>query len=430
MPSLPARDLDIVLYGATGFVGALTAAHLARRAGEEPGEPVQVALAGRSREKLEALRAELSGADPLASRWEVVAVDAADAAGLRALAGRTRVLATTVGPYEAHGREVARACAEQGTHYADLTGEVLFVRWSLDELDARARDTGAAIVHACGFDSIPSDLGVLLTARRAAADGEGTLADVTLRVRSMRGGFSGGTVDSVRRQAIAARADAGVRRVLADPYALSPRRADEPGSGNGRRPGALGRLRKLVPVDRDPRSRRWNGPFVMASFNTRVVRLSNTLTDWSYGRGLRYREVVDFGRGPLAGVKATGVGVGLVGGLAGLSFGPTRVVLDRFLPAPGEGPSAQQRAGGRFRMDIEATTTTGALYVARVAAPFDPGYGGSAVMLGESVLALARDAGLPRRTGVGTPATALGERLAERLREQGFTLEVERRPRT
>jgi short subunit dehydrogenase-like uncharacterized protein len=218
--------------------------------------------------------------------------------------------------------------------------------------------------------------------------------------------------------------------VLADPYALSPRRADEPGSGNGRRPGALGRLRKLVPVDRDPRSGRWNGPFVMASFNTRIVRLSNTLTDWSYGRGLRYREVVDFGRGPLAGVRATGVGVGLVGGLAGLSFGPTRVVLDRFLPAPGEGPSAQQRAGGRFRMDIEATTTTGAHYVARVAAPFDPGYGGSAVMLGESVLALARDAGLPRRTGVGTPATALGERLAERLREQGFTLEVERRPRT
>jgi short subunit dehydrogenase-like uncharacterized protein len=430
MPSLPARDLDIVLYGATGFVGALTAAHLARRAGEEQGEPVRVALAGRSREKLEALRAELSGADPLASRWEVVAVDAADAAGLRALAARTRVLATTVGPYEAHGREVARACAEEGTHYADLTGEVLFVRWSLDELDARARDTGASIVHACGFDSIPSDLGVLLTARRAAADGEGTLADVTLRVRSMKGGFSGGTVDSVRRQAIAARADAGVRRLLADPYALSPRRADEPGSGNGRRPGALGRLRKLVPVDRDPRSGRWNGPFVMASFNTRIVRLSNTLTDWSYGRGLRYREVVDFGRGPLAGVRATGVGVGLVGGLAGLSFGPTRAVLDRFLPAPGEGPSAQQRAGGRFRMDIEATTTTGAHYVARVAAPFDPGYGGSAVMLGESVLALARDAGLPRRTGVATPATALGERLAERLLEQGFTLEVERRPRT
>jgi short subunit dehydrogenase-like uncharacterized protein len=355
-----------------------------------------------------------------------VAVDAVDAAGLRVLAARTRVLATTVGPYDAHGREVARACAEEGTHYADLTGEVLFVRWSLDELDALARGTGAAIVHACGFDSIPSDLGVLLTAHRAAADGEGTLADVTLRVRSMKGGLSGGTVDSVRRQAIAARADAGVRRVLADPYALSPRRADEPASGNGRRPGALGRLRKLVPVDRDPRSGRWNGPFVMASFNTRIVRLSNTLTDWSYGRGLRYREVVDVGRGPLSPLVAAVLGVGLVGGLAALSFAPTRAVLDRFLPRPGEGPGEAQRAAGRFRMDLHATTTTGARYLTRVAAPFDPGYGGTAVMLGEAVLALACDDGLPRRTGVSTPATALGERLAERLREQGFTFEVRR----
>ncbi len=192
---MPDRELDIVLYGATGFVGALTAAHLAQHAG--PG--VRIALAGRSRSKLEALRIELG---PTASSWELVAVDATDAPGLRALAARTRVLATTVGPYAAHGKEVARACAEAGTHYADLTGEVLFVRWSLDELDARARETGAAIVHACGFDSIPSDLGVLTTAERVAADGEGTLAETTLLVRSLKGGFSGGTIDSARQQAI------------------------------------------------------------------------------------------------------------------------------------------------------------------------------------------------------------------------------------
>src|SRR6478736_6485469 len=262
---MPDRELDIVLYGATGFVGALTAAHLAQHAG--PG--VRIALAGRSRSKLEALRIELG---PAASSWELVAVDATDAPGLRGLAARTRVLATTVGPYVTHGKEVARACAESGTHYADLTGEVLFVRWSLDELDARARETGAAIVHACGFDSIPSDLGVLVTALRAAADDAGELAETTLLVRSMKGGFSGGTVDSVRQQAITTRGDDAARRTVSDPYALSPRRAEEP-SGGGRPPtgGVVATLRGLVPVDREEATARWTGPFVMAAFNTRIV---------------------------------------------------------------------------------------------------------------------------------------------------------------
>ncbi|WP_374968881.1 saccharopine dehydrogenase family protein [Terrabacter sp. BE26] len=413
------RELDIVLYGATGFVGALTATHVARNAAPE----LRVALAGRSRARLEALRVELGSA---ASAWELVTVDASDAAGLRALAGRTRVLATTVGPYAVYGKEVARACAEAGTHYADLTGEVLFVRWSLDELDDRARETGAAIVHACGFDSIPSDLGVLVTARRAAADGEGTLAETTLLVRSMKGGFSGGTVDSMRQQAITMRSDPAARRVAGDPYGLSPRRGEEPSSGRRRGSrGVLGRLRRLVPVDRDPATGRWTGPFVMASFNTRVVRLSNALSEWSYGRGLRYREVTDFGSGPMSPVMAGGMAVGLGGAVAGLSFSPTRAILDRFLPAPGEGPSPETRAAGRFRMEIHATTTTGARYRTRVGADYDPGYGGTAVMLGEAVLALAVDDGVPHRVGVCTPATALGEDLVERLRAQGFTFDVE-----
>lgn len=419
MAAMAARELDIVLYGATGFVGALTAEHLARRAGPE----IRVALAGRSRPRLEALRAELG---ERAASWEVVAVDATDAPGLRALAARTRVLASTVGPYLTYGTEVVRACAEQGTHYADLTGEVLFVRWSLDEVDVRARETGAAIVHACGFDSIPSDLGVLTTAEQAAADGQGTLAETTLLVRSMKGGFSGGTVDSMRQQAITARADASARRVLGDSYALSPRRPEEPSSGRRAPSGVLGRLRRLVPIDRDPGTGRWTGPFVMASFNTRIVRLSNTLSDWSYGRELRYREVTDFGSGPMSPLMAGGMAVGLGGVVAGLSFTPTRAVLDRFLPKAGEGPDSAARAAGRFQMDIRATTTTGAHYRTRVGADYDPGYGGTAIMFGETALALATDDGIPRRTGVGTPATALGDALTDRLRAQGFTFDVAR----
>jgi short subunit dehydrogenase-like uncharacterized protein len=164
----------------------------------------------------------------------------------------------------------------------------------------------------------------------------------------------------------------------------------------------------------------------MASFNTRIVRLSNTLSDWSYGRDLRYREVTDFGSGPMSPVMAGGMAVGLGGLVTGLSWTPTRAVLDRFLPRPGEGPDPEARAAGRFRFDIRATTTTGARYRARVGADLDPGYGGTAVMFGETILSLALDADVPQRVGVATPATALGEVLVDRLRAQGFTFEVER----
>ncbi len=413
------RELDLVLYGATGFVGALTARHLAGRAGA-----ARIGLAGRSRARLQALKDDLG---PEARDWEVIEVDARDAAGLRALAARTAVIATTVGPYAVHGKEVALACAREGTHYADLTGEVLFVRWSVDELSDLAAATGARIVHACGYDSVPSDLGVMMLARHVAADGEGTLGEPILAVKTATGGLSGGTVDSARQQAITAGRDESARRTLGDPYALSPRRAEEPKGGSRRPSGVVGTLRKLVPIGRDPETGRWNGPFVMAGFNTRIVRLSNTLTDWSYGRDLRYREVVDFGSGPLSPVLAGGMAIGLTGGIAGLSWGPTRAVLDRLLPKPGEGPSTEQLAAGRFAMETRTTTTTGARYVARVAAPFDPGYTGSAVMLGEAALALAFDGDeLPLRAGVLTPATALGEVLVERLRSQGFTFQVER----
>ncbi len=412
------RELDLVLYGATGFVGALTAGHLAAHAGAH----VRIALAGRSRSKLEALRAELG---PSAAGWELATVDATDSAGLRQLAARTTAIASTVGPYVRHGKELVRACAEEGTHYADLTGEVLFVRWSLDEVSARAAETGARIVHACGFDSIPSDLGVLVTAERAAKDGAGPLGETTLAVRSLRGGLSGGTIDSGRQQIIAARNDAAARRIITDPYGLSPRRAEEPSSARGPGTGFLEKLKRWIPIDRDVETKRWNGPFLMASFNTRIVRLSNTLTNWSYGRTFRYREVTDFGSQPLSSLKAGGMAIGLGAVLAGLSFRPTRALLDRMLPKPGDGPSVEQRATGRFRLQIRTTTTTGARYLTKVGADYDPGYNGTAVMLGESALSLALDGALlPERSGVLTPATAMGAVLVERLRAHGFVFDT------
>ena len=436
------RDLDLVLFGATGFVGRLTAEHLATRA----PEGLRVALAGRSLERLEELRAEL-GVD-----WPLLEVDALDTGAVAALAARTRVVATTVGPYASYGSKLVEACASAGTHYADLTGEVLFVRDTIDRCEAVARETGARIIHACGFDSVPSDLGVLVTAERARADGAGDLGRTTLHVRSMRGGFSGGTIDSMRGQAVAARSDPAARRIVADSYSLSPRPPEDPAAttaattddeaddeargqvaGTPGTPGAtdrvaagVRRIARGIPVRRDERGH-WTGPFVMASFNTRIVRRSNALLDWAYGRRFRYAEVMDFGSSPASALAAAGVTAGLVGLVAGMSFSPTRKLLDRVLPSPGEGPSEQTRASGRFVMEILATTSSGARYRTVVAAESDPGYGGTAVMLGQSALCLALDEDrLPDRAGILTPATGMGDVLADRLRAEGFTLETTR----
>ncbi len=426
------KDLDVVLFGATGFVGRLTAAYLAEHAPEN----ARIALAGRNRHRLEALRRQLPHR---AADWEILVADTSEPETLTAIVERTAVVATTAGPYARVGLPLVEACALAGTHYCDLTGEVLFVRESAAAWHQRAVDTGARIVHACGFDSIPSDLGVLVTADAAADDGEGELTTTVLSVRSMRGGVSGGTIDSMRYQAILARADSSVRAILADPFALSPDPAREPtrpaDEKEPREPEGpvqsvlttVGGFARKLPVRWDPQTGRWTGPFVMAGFNTRIVRRSNALLGWRYGRTFRYREVVDFGTGPQASVMAGGMTAAMLALFAAMSFEPTRSVLDRVLPRPGEGPDEQRRAGGRFRMIITTTTTTGATYRTTVGADKDPGYDGTAVMLGESALALAFDEQrLPGAAGVLTPATGLGHVLVERLRDQDFTFDCKR----
>src|SRR5690348_7125664 len=224
---------DVVVYGATGFVGRLVAEHLAAHA----PEGTQVALAGRSREKL----ARINRWD-----WPVIVADADDADAMRKLAEAARVVITTVGPYAKYGRRLANACAVAGTDYVDLTGEVLFVRDSLAENHEPARASGARIVHSCGFDSIPSDLGVHLLHAQATADGAGPLTDTTLVVTTLRGGLSGGTIDSIRNQVDLLKQDRELRRVVADPYALSPNRAEEPDLG--RQPDLV----TLAAADVDP----------------------------------------------------------------------------------------------------------------------------------------------------------------------------------
>ena len=401
------RNHDVVLFGATGFVGRLTAAYLAASA--PPG--TRIALAGRSPGRLAEVRAALPA---VAHDWPLLEADTGDAGSLAALAGATRVLVTTVGPYARYGLPVVEACARAGTHYADLAGEVLFVRDAIDRVDAVARGSGARIVHACGYDSIPSDLATLLLAERAREDGAGGLTDVRL-VATLRGAPSGGTVDSMRAQVEAVQRDPARRRVLGDPHALSPDRTAEPAT---RQP------RDAAPPARDADGR-WTAPFVMASFNTRIVRRSNALQNWAYGRSFSYGEVMGAGRGPVGAATATAITAGLAGALAAMWFPPTRALLGRVLPGPGAGPDEATRAKGWFRMEVDAGTESGRRYRATAAGTGDPGYAATAVMLGQAALALALDGDrLPDRAGSLTPASALGDVLVGRLRAAGHTYEV------
>ncbi len=399
------REHDVVLHGATGFVGRLTAKHLATHAGA-----ARVALSGRSKEKLEALRDEL-GVD-----WPLIVADASDAASMAALAESTTAVATTVGPYAKYGMPLVLACANAGTSYADLTGEVLFVRDSAAAAHDTAVRTGARIVHAAGFDSIPSDLGVQLLHEQVTADGEGTLGDTALLAVSMKGGVSGGTIDSLRTQLDVVKADRSLRKVVADPYALSADRTTETETAADKD--------VMVPT-RDALLGRWVAPFVMGPYNTRIVRRSNSLLDHAYGPDFHYREVMSVGTSALAPVLAGGVTAGLGALVAGMALPPTRALLDRVLPKPGAGPSPKAQAAGHFRVEITTQTSTGARYVATVAAKGDPGYAATAVMLGESALCLGTDE-LASPGGVTTPAVAMGSLLAARLRAQGFELSVKR----
>jgi len=393
---------DVVVYGATGFVGVLVAEHLAAHA----PAGTSIALAGRSASRLAEVR------DRVGRDWPVIVADAGDPAAMQRLAGEARVVLSTVGPYAKYGRHLVHACAAAGTDYVDLTGEVLFVRDSAAENHDLARSTGARIVHSCGFDSIPSDLGVHLLHAQAEADGAGPLTDTTLVVTRLRGGLSGGTIDSIRNQVDLLKQDPALRRLVADPYVLSPYRAKEPD---------LGRQPDLVTLrgeDVDPALRGRLAPFVMAPYNTRIVRRSNALRDWAYGRRFRYREAMRVGGWPLL-AQATKIGLG--GVVLAFALPPTRFVADRLLPKPGEGPSERTRRTGHFTVDLFTTTESGKRYAARVRADGDPGYAATAVMISESALALALDS--PSfEGGVLTPATGIGDALVNRLRAAGMEL--------
>ena len=330
------REFDVIVLGATGFTGALVAEYLCERYGV--GGDLRWAAAGRSEAKLEALRESLG---TTASALPLIAADTLDAPSMRELARRSRVVLTTVGPYARFGSEVVAACAANGTHYCDLAGEVQWIRRMIDAHDETAKASGARIVHCCGFDSIPMDIGAWFLQREAQARYGAYCESIVLLVRAMKGGASGGTMASMMNLMREARADREVARVLARPYSLNPA-----GERNGPDRGEQRGIR----FDADTQS--WTAPFIMASVNTRVVRRSHALLGYPWGKDFHYHEAIRTGRGMGGWMRAASITAGLAGLVGAASFGGSRRLLERFvLPKPGTGPDRQARENGFFRLE-------------------------------------------------------------------------------
>lgn len=404
------RPFDIVVWGATGFTGALVAEYLARH---RP-EGLRWALGGRNEKKLAAVRERLAVVDPSLSELPLLVGDSHDKEKLADIAGKTRVIVSTVGPFAEYGAELVAACVDAGTDYADITGEPHFVREMIDRHHEHARETGARIVHCSGYDSIPSDLGTLTLQEYAKEHFGAPFREVKCFAGESKGGVSGGTIASMMLIVEKATKDRDLRRMLGNPYALAP---------DPKKKGPDGPDPKGVRYDAD--LGRWTGPFVMAAINSRVVRRSNALLDYAYGEDFHYSEAMSFKAGPAGMLTAAAVSGGLALAMGGLALAPIRELAKKKLPGPGEGPSKEARESGFFKTRIIGTDARGAggkRAVCTVAGTNDPGYGETAKMLGETALGLLDE---PRGPGgVLTPASSLGMHLVERLRNAGMTFEV------
>lgn len=399
------RDFDVVLYGATGFVGRQTVAYFARHAGD-----LRWALAGRDGPRLQAVRAEAA-----AAHAGIVVAAAHDAGALDALAARTHVVLSTAGPFARFGSPLVAACVKRRTHYVDITGETAWVRGLIDAHHEQAAREGTRIIPCCGFDSVPSDLGAWMVAQALRERGEACVC--TEAAFSMRGGLNGGTLASALHML-----ESGQDRVMDDPYLLHP--------AHVRRPNPSPMDADPNTPHHDPRFKAWLGPFVMGRINTRVVRRSAALLGAAcgYDPDFHYQEYLRVGRGGLAAAAAGALSAGMAMTRVAQAWQPVRRLTAALLPAPGEGPSEATMNGGWFRCDLIASAASGATMRARVAGQGDPGNRATTRFVCEAALALACDqaelAGNAAKGGVLTPASGLGAVLVRRLRTAGMTLET------
>lgn len=401
------RSFDLVVFGATSFVGQILCSYLVSRHGIDG--PLRWAIGGRDEEKLQSV-ADATGADV-----EQIVANAADTSAMNDLARSTRAVVSTVGPYALYGSELVAAAAAEGTDYCDLAGEPLWMQRMIDAHQAAAAASGARLVHSCGFDSIPSDMGVWFT-QREAANAFGThCSKISMRVKAMKGAPSGGTIASGLNAIEEASKNSSSRQALMNPYSLAPA---------GQRDGV--RQPNVILPKYESASGQWVAPFVMAGINTRIVHRSHALLGHPWGQGFLYDEAMMMGGGPLGAAKSMALVGGLGGFVGAASIPPVRSLLANYvLPKPGEGPSPEVQAAGFYDLRFFGETAAGEKIQTKVTGDADPGYGSTAKMLGEAAVALLDLDKDDVTGGFHTPSTAFGDSLIDRLTEHaGMTFSV------
>ncbi len=383
---------DIVVFGASGYTGRLVAEYLSQEYGDDE---LSWAMAGRSLEKLAAVRQEMGISDTVA----LLEVDIGDPSSVRNMVQACKVLITTVGPYQLYGDEIVKQCAEHGTDYVDLTGEPSWMHGTIAKYGAVAKASGARIVHSCGFDSIPFDLGVFILQQHAIAKTGQPVAKVKGRVRAMNGGFSGGTIASMRATMAAVASNPEIIQILSNPFALT-----EGFTGPEQPTGAEPQYDEEVGS--------WSAPFIMAPINTKNIHRSNFLLGHRYGEDFRYDEMLLTGDGDQG--KATAEFVAKDDSVAKSKL------------QPGDGPTEEERESGNYDVIFAGMSRDGELMISSVQGDRDPGYGSTSKMLAEAAMCLLKNPELASG-GLWTPAAALGEALLERLEAHaGLTFQIER----
>ena len=388
------REFDVIIYGSTGYTGRLVAEYMAQQYGVGKDAP-KWAMAGRSLDKLEEVR-DLIGAP---KDTPLVVADSDDAASIDMMASRTKVVLTTVGPYQLYGDELVAACVKNGTHYVDLCGEPGWMRAMIDKHQEAAEKSGAQICFSCGFDSIPFDLGVLMLQQEMTKRFAKPATRVKGRVRAMEGTFSGGTAASLKETMKAIAKNPSLVKILASSFGLTPgfEGADQPNM--------------LIPKY-DKTIDSWVAPFIMAAINTKNVHRTNFLLDFPFGEDFKYDEMVVTSPGDLGKQAAEMVA-------KANPFGGDDA------PKPGEGPTKEQRENGYYDLLFLGETADGETATLCVKGDKDPGYGSTSKMIAESALCLAQD-NIKKGGGVWTPGALMGKKLVQRLEEKaGLTFTVE-----